>query len=210
MVPRLHSTGFNDEHIVFKQTSADLLLQAPSPRILVSPPTSAQFPHHAKQPFLLQRCFPSHRNFQDQENIMFSLVFLLTGSGKGWQKTVVNPVQLEMFKCDLGREMDGLQVMEDDSGLMLNFSLTLLVFPFRSVAAESNCRFFGTVHCSFLTSLMTMYAQDSCKTWSLALQPSSPTHKQHTRTAALHPCPSRGPGLLFCSDNPRCLLQLYT
>ena len=35
---------------------------------------------------------------------------------------VVNAVQLEMFKHDLEREMDGLQVMEDNSGLMLNFS----------------------------------------------------------------------------------------
>lgn len=78
---------------------------------------------------------------------------------------VVNSVQLEMFKHDLGREMDGVQVTEEDSGLMLNFSPSTV----RPSIQVSHCRvqsqlFFGRVRFSFLASLMTTYAQDSCKT----------------------------------------------
>lgn len=54
---------------------------------------------------------------------MFSLVLLLTGSGRVCQKTrVMDPVQLETFKGDLGRETDGLRAMEEALGLMLHFS----------------------------------------------------------------------------------------
>jgi len=81
------------------------------------------------------------------------------------ENRVVNPVQLEMFKHDLGREMDGLQVTAEDSGLVLSFSPYIVSLSIQ----VSGCRvksqfFFGTVHFSFLTPLTTMYAQDSCKT----------------------------------------------
>lgn len=71
-------------------------------------------------------------------------------------KGVVNPVQLEMFKHDLGREMDGLQVMEEDSGPMLSFSPCIVSLSIR----VSHCQvksplFFGTVHFSFLDNVRT-------------------------------------------------------
>lgn len=61
--------------------------------------------------------------------------------------------------------MDGLQVTEEDSGLTLNFSPYIVSLSIQ----VSHCRvklqlFFGPVPFSFLASLMTMYAQDSCKT----------------------------------------------
>lgn len=92
----------------------------------------------------------------------------------------MNPVQLETFEHDLGEEMDGPQVTEKDSGLTLSFSSDIVSLSTQVSHCQDKWQLcFGTIHFSFLTSLTTMYARDSCKTGTLAL--SLPLH--HTRSA---------------------------
>lgn len=89
--------------------------------------------------------------------------------------------------------MDGLQVMEEDSGLILSFSPHIVSLPIGVSRHQVTALFWhGPV---FLPHIfMTTYAQDPC----IPRIPSCP------------PVSQQGPALLFCSANPRWPLQLYT